>query len=120
MLSKDENVRQAPTKEMVEGRVKLTKGDILSEQAYGKIVNTYNVGNGRFFGFLTIQVPKLGEDKVANDKFYELTQTLKKDYDVWPLSFCEEEKPELGQISEWAIRSRKELLNYRVNVPKGY
>lgn len=119
-LSKDENVRQAPTKEMVEGVVELTEDEILSGEAFNKIVKTFNVGKGRFFGYLTVRVPKFGDNPVVNDKFYELTQKLKGDFDVRPRSFCDKDDPKSEEGSEWAISARREIASPRFNVPKGY
>lgn len=118
-LSKDEDVRQAPTKEMVEGLVELTEDEILSGEAFDKIVKTFNVGKGRFFGYLTVRVPKFGDNTVVNDKFYELTQKLKGDFDVRPRSFCDEDGPKSEEGSEWAISARREIANPRFNAPQG-
>lgn len=120
-LSKDENVRQAPTKEMVEGVVELTEDEILSGEAFDKIVKTYNVGKGRFFGSLRIRVPKLGMNVGANDKFYEMIQRLRKDFSVRPLSFCDEDGSDSTEGSEWNIRSKEEWdTKPSFNPPKGY
>lgn len=119
-LSKDENVRQAPTKEMVDGVVELTEDEILRGEAYDKIVNTFNVGKGRFFGYLTVRVPKFGNNPVVNDRFYDLTQMLKGDFDVRPRSFCDKDDPKSEEGSEWAISARREIASPGFNVPKGY
>ena len=120
-LSKDENVRKAPTKEMIEGLLELTEDDIVSGKAYGKILETYDVGMGRFFGSLEIQVPKLGPNSEADTKFHGLIQQLKDLFDVWPVSFCDVEKPTSREGSVWAVRLRKEVSHTRrVNVPGGY
>lgn len=120
-LSKDENVRKAPTKEMIEGLLELTEDDIVSGEAYNKIRETYDVGMGRFFGSLRIQVPKLGPNSEADTKFYVLIQQLKDIFDVWPVSFCDVENPSSKEGSVWAVRLRKEVSqSRRVNVPRGY
>ena len=120
-LSKDENVRKAPTKEMIEGLLELTEDDIVSGKAFNKIQETYGVGMGRFFGSLQIQVPKLGPNSEADTKFYELIKQLKDIFDVWPVSFCDVENPTSKEGSVWAVRLRKEVSQTRrVNVPGGW
>ena len=117
-LSKDPNVKQSPTKEMVDGLIELTEDDIVSEKAYDKIQETYEAGKGRFFGFLTLRVPKLGLNTEADAKFYELIQKLKETFDVWPRS-CKAEDSSLG--GRWAISLKKDRsLRPRFNAPTGY
>jgi hypothetical protein len=119
-LSKDTNVKQAPTKEMVDGLLELTEDDIVSGKAYNKIQETYEVGKGRFFGTLRFRVPKLGSNTEADAKFYELTQKLKETFNVWPLSFCDVEDSSSKEGSEWAVSSKKEKSKPRFNAPKGF
>jgi hypothetical protein len=120
-LSKDENVRKAPTKEMIEGLLELTEDDIVSGKAYGKILETYDVGMGRFFGYLEIQVPRLGPNSEADTEFYQLIKRLKDRFDVWPVSFCDVENPISKEGSVWAVRLKNEVSQKRrVNVPGGW
>jgi hypothetical protein len=120
-LSKDENVRKAPTKEMIEGLLELTEDDIVSGKAYGKIMETYDVGMGRFFGHLDVQVPRLGPNSEADTQFYILIQRLKDLFHVWPVSFCDVESHTSKEGSVWAVRLRKEVYKTsRVNVPGGW
>jgi hypothetical protein len=119
-LSKDTNVKQAPTKEMVEGVLDLTVDDIVNELAWKKIRETYEVGKGRFFGTLRIRVPKLGPDTEADKKFYELVNALKQDYYVQPLSFCDVDDSSSKEGAEWAVTSKKEKSKPRFNAPTGY
>jgi hypothetical protein len=120
-LSKDTNVKQAPTKEMVNGVLDLSEEDILNGNAYAKIQQTYEVGKGRFFGSLEIHVPKLGPNTKVNTEFYALVQKLKDNlFDVWPQSFCETGDSGTAEGAVWAISSRKERSHSRFNAPKGY
>lgn len=120
-LSKDTNVKQAPTKEMVEGVLDLSVDDIVNELAWKKIRETYEVGKGRFFGTLRIRVPKLGPDTEADKKFYELVNALKQDYYVQPLSFCDVENSSSKEGAEWAVSSKNaEKFKPRFNAPTGY
>jgi hypothetical protein len=119
-LSKDTNVKQAPTKEMIEGVLDLSVDDIVNELAWKKIRETYEVGKGRFFGTLRIRVPKLGPDTEADKKFYELVNALKQDYYVQPLSFCDVDDSSSKEGAEWAVTSKKEKSKPRFNAPTGY
>jgi hypothetical protein len=120
-LSKDTNVKQAPTKEMVNGVLDLSEEDILNGNAYAKIQQTYEVGKGRFFGSLEIHVPKLGPNTKVNTEFYVLVQKLKDSlFDVWPQSFCETGDSGTAEGAVWAISSRKERSHSRFNAPKGH
>jgi hypothetical protein len=119
-LSKDTNVKQAPTKEMIEGLLELTEDDIVSGKAYNKIQETYEVGKGRFFGTLRFRVPKLGSNTEADAKFYELTQKLKETFYVGAKRFCETDNSSSKEGSEWAVSSKKEKSKPRFNAPKGF
>jgi hypothetical protein len=119
-FSKDPEVKREATKEMVEGLLELTEVDLLNERAYEKIKETFEVGKGRFFGTLHVRVPKLGANTEADSKFYQLTQKLKEDYEMWPLSYCDKENSSSEQGSEWAIRSNKDQIRPRFNAPRGF
>ena len=120
-LSKDTNVKQAPTKEMVEGLLELTEDDIVNEKAYDKIQRSYDVGKGRFSATLRFRVPKLGSNTEANTKFHELTQKLKETFYVEARRFCETDNPSSKEGAEWWVRSKKEKSHTRrFYAPTGY
>jgi hypothetical protein len=117
-LSKDPNVKQAPTKGMVDGLLELSEDDIVSGKAYDKIQETYEVGKGRFFGYLSLVVPKLGLNTEADAKFYELIQKLKETFYVWPakLPSCKAEDSFFG--GRWDISLKEDrILRPRFNAP---
>ncbi len=108
----------------VNGDLRLTVEDIVNGSAYDKICRTvvYTTDRGMSFNYLTILVPKLGEDDNANTQFNRLLNKLHPDYNVWPVSFCEIETETIDEGSKWGITAKQvtsDVWKRKVNVPQG-